>query len=252
MNQKNKLLFGRAIFTLFIILSLGLIIMNEKGKELFLPKIESKMHDYLTNNYKNIESSIINHKITYSEDNHFQMKISSQKNKHHFFYIKYFHGDITDTYQEDYLEGDNFINYIEDKLETEIKKTANIECKIHCLNKLNDFSEKVQNQLLEEKNLKSLKFYSIEKEILIDKFDQEEITNKIIMIMNKMEDHNITPKYYTIIVTDKNDITNSIEISHLTTSFITNNQNKEIIYDIIENKNSELLAESKITFKYLN
>lgn len=252
MNQKNNLLLGRAIFTLFIILSLGLIVMNEKGKELFLPKIESKINDYITNNYESIQSSIINHKITYSNDNHFKMKISSKNNKQHFFYIKYYRGNITDTYQKDYLEGYNILKHIEKSLEKEIKETTNVECEIHALNKLNDYSKKVQEQLIEEKNLKSLKFYSLEKEIIIDSFNQKEITNQIILMINKMEENTITPKYYTFIITDKNDITNSIEITHLTNSFITNNQNEEIIHDIIENNNSELLQKNKITYKYLN
>ena len=252
MNQKNNLVLGRAIFTLFIILSLGLIVMNEKGANLFLPKIESKMNDYLENNYENIKSSIINHKITYTNDNHFKMKLSSNQNKNHLFYIKYYKGNITDTYQKDYIEGNNLLKYIEKKLEKEIKESTNIDCKVHSINKLNDYSETVQNQIINEKNLKELKFYYIKKELVIKNFNKEEITNEIKEFIKKLEDNHITPKYYTIIITNKNDITNSIEISHLTNSFLTNDRNEEIIYDIIENKNSELIKENKITVNYLN
>ena len=224
--------------------------MNEKGKDLFLPKIESKMKEYIENNYENIESSIINHKITYTNDNHFKMKISSQKNENHFFYIKYYRGNITDTYEKDYLEGENLLAYIENKLEEEIKEETNLECKVHSINKLNEYSEKVQNQIIEEKNLKNLKFYYIEKEITYE--EKEEITSKIVDFIKTIEDHNITPKYYNVTITSKKDITNSIEITHLTDFFITNDRNEEIIYDIMEHKDSELIKENKITVNYLN
>ena len=57
----------------------------------------------------------------------------------------------------------------------------------------------------------------------------------------------MTPKSYTITITNKNDITESIEIKN-----ITKEVSKEIINDIINDEKSDLLKENKITYKYLN
>ena len=62
----------------------------------------------------------------------------------------------------------------------------------------------------------------------------------------------ITPKNYTLTITNQKEITNSIEIANITTEFINNPHKEEIIRDIINDKKSLLLKESKITYKYKN
>ena len=80
---------------------------------------------------------------------------------------------------------------------------------------------------------------------VIDKWDKETITNKINNFLDNFT--NITPKSYTITITNKNDITESIEIKN-----ITKKVNKDIISDIINDEKSDLLKDNKITYKYLN
>ena len=43
MNSKNSLIIGRGIFLIIIVVSLGLIIMNEKGGALFQQKASQKI-----------------------------------------------------------------------------------------------------------------------------------------------------------------------------------------------------------------
>ena len=76
----------------------------------------------------------------------------------------------------------------------------------------------------------------------------DEITKNI----NINTEKNITPKYYKIIIINKDDTTNVIEISNITENFLTNNNKEQIITDIINKNNSQLIKDSKIKYKYLN
>ena len=178
MNQK-KLLFGRAIFTLIIIVAFGLIIMNEKGNLLFSKKAENKINDYLKDNYNSL-NNIKKSDVLY-ENNMFKMKILSKENEHHYFYIIYQNKTIKDTYKEDYIEGKNLLNYLKEKLEKEI----NDNCIITPTATLDNYSESVQERLIKEEDLLSLKFYTITKEIKVEEFNEEIITNKINISQNK-------------------------------------------------------------------
>ena len=59
MNKQNKLLLGRSIFLLIIIVAFGLIIVNEKSNELLVPKIDKKVKDYINENYNDIKNELI-------------------------------------------------------------------------------------------------------------------------------------------------------------------------------------------------
>ena len=68
----------------------------------------------------------------------------------------------------------------------------------------------------------------------------------------EISSHNITPKYYKFIITNKNDITESFEISNITKDFLSNPYNNHIINDILNNNNSNIIKENNIKYKYLN
>ena len=86
--NKNSLIFGRAIFTLFIIIAFGLIIVNEKGGKIFLPKATNKINTYIDENYNQIKEEIAIENIDY-KNRTFTAKIISKQNKNLFFYITY-------------------------------------------------------------------------------------------------------------------------------------------------------------------
>ena len=173
------------------------------------------------------------------------MKVESKENKHHYFYINYYNKKITDTYKKDYIEGKNLLNYIKKKLKKDINTKTNINCDVEITSTLDKYTNIVREKIIKEDNLLELKFYIIKKELIIDKWDEETITNKINNFLSNFTD--ITPKSYTITVTNKDDITESIEIKN-----ITKEVSKEIINDIIKDEKSDLLKENKITYKYLN
>jgi len=242
MNKQKKLLLERGIFVFIVFVLLGVIVVTEKFGSIMIPKVTKKMDNYIEDKYKNL--NLKTNKVTFKNTT-YTMKVESKENSHHYFYIKYYNRKITDTYKKDYIEGKNLLNYIKNKLEKEINTKTNTNCDIEITSTLDKYTDIVKNKIIKEDNLLELKFYIVKKELIIDKWDDETITNKINSFINKFE--NITPKSYTITITNKEDITESIEIKN-----ITKELSKEIINDIINDKKSDLLEENKITYKYLN
>lgn len=246
--NKNILILERGIFTLLIITLLGLIVVNEKGGELFSPKINEKINIYIDENYSNIKNNIKLSPIEYNNKT-FKTTIKSKENDNHYFNITYSKGKITDTYITDYKEGKNLLNHIEESISKEISNKTNIKCIINMTTTLDNYSEKIQERLIDEDNLINLKVYYIEKELIIKEWNNETILKEITNFIDNMNKNNIEPKYYKIIITEEKDITNSIEINNITNDFINDKNKSIIINDILNNKE---LENSNITFKYLN
>lgn len=247
MNEGKKLTLQMAFFFLVVFVLFGTIIIKEKQNILFLPKIENSITNYISENYTELELE----KETISEKNDiFSMKVKNPKNKNHYFYITYSNKKISDTYKTDYLEGKTLLTHLSNKLEKDIENKTNKKYEVTFDNTLNNYSEKVQAQLLEE-NISSLKIYTVAKEIVTE-WNQPTILNKITDIMTTPENEAFTPKNYTITITNIDDITQSVKITNLKSSLIKNDNLSIIINDIINNKETSILTENKITYEYLN
>lgn len=251
MQKQKHLLFARNVFLFIIFVIFGVIIVTEKSAGILTPKIQEEMDAYIENNYSSITNSINKKDAKYNKTI-YKRKIVSKENKNHYFYIIYKNKKIKDTYKEDYLEGKNLLNHIKKTLEKEITNTTNLNTKVKINTTLNNYTKSVQERIIKEDNLKELKFYTIEKEIIIDNWNSKDITEEIHNIIAKYYNNKITPKSYTITITNKKDITESIRISNLTENFLINTSKEQIIDDIIKDKNSTILKENKIEYKYLN
>lgn len=243
--SKNALLLGRGIFLIFIIIAFGLIIVNEKKGEILKGKVEKEINNYIETNFSNL--NLEKEKIEY-KDNIFKQKLSHKNNKNHYFYIVYSNKEITDTYKKDYEEGNKLLNIETNKIKKEIKEKTSIECDVLPTNKLNEYNTLTQEKIINSE-FDNLKYYYIKKELVIDKWEENEINNQITSLINKISSNNFTPKYYNITIIDKNDITKSIEINNLTEEYLNNPESVQIIRDILNNNNSELLKKNKITYK---
>lgn len=253
MNNKKSLIIGEGIFSFFVIVSMGCLVLTQKKDEIMKPKIEKKINTYLSTNLSNIQNNMQKDDLEY-DNNIYTVKISSKKNKNHFFYVRYSNDtkEISNTYKEDYEEGKQLLSYISDKLEKEIFNQINKKCKITFTSKLNEYTKEVQDEIIKENNINSLKVYTLEEKITINKWDKKNITLEIVNSLKEYSKSNIKPKNYTIIITNKDDITQSIEISNITEEFIDNKYNESIIDNILNNEETQILKNSKIKYKHLN
>ena len=249
MNTKNSLVYGRAIFFLIVFVSFGLIIMNEKGGALFSTKIKEKINTYIEENYSDIKNSINQSNINY-KNAEYKMKITSKENKNLYFYIIYKKGNINDTYKEDYLQGKSLINHLQNNLNKQIKEQTNEEYTVKIDKNLNDFNQKLKEIIINEDDLLSIKFYTLEKDIEINNWDYQTITNEIIKYINKNNKLNITPKSYKFTLINNKDITTSLIISNITNEFVNNPYSSQIIYSILTKQQSDILKQSNITYEY--
>ena len=249
MNKQRRLLYGQALFTILIMVSLTLIIINEKKNIILIPKIEKKIDSYIEENYNDLKN-INKSKITI-KNNKYIVKISSEKNKNLYFYITYSNNKITDTYKKDYLEGKTLLNKIEKNLEEDIFNKINIKSKVIIDNKLNNYTDQIKEKIIKE-DIKEIKIYNIETSTNINKWNENDITNNINTIINKIYSNNYNPKSISITITNNEDITESYKINNLNKDFINNKSNTQIINDIINNKETNLLKENNISFDKLN
>ena len=125
MNKKqNTLIIQMGIFFLIIILSLGLITIKEISPKMKLKKVDTKLNEYIDNNYNSVINDI-NIGDTKFQENTYSKKITNKKNNDLYFYIKYKNQKITSTYQKDYVEGKTLSNNITKYLNKNITPKIN-------------------------------------------------------------------------------------------------------------------------------
>ena len=245
MKKERRLLLARNIFVFFVFIALTLVVVSEKGTELVIPKVQKEMESYLIEKYpelNNIKKSTVTYQL-----NKYQMKITSKDNKNLYFYINRKNKKITDTYQKDYVEGNSLFSYLTKKLQNEIKQKTSTNIKVNILSTLDKYTTKTKEQILLEDNLLQLKFFIIEKEELIKEWNATAITNQLMNSIELFTNNDITPKSYTFIITNEEDITESIEIKNINKDSLA----KEIIQDILDDNYSKRLRDNKIKYNYL-
>ncbi len=247
MKKQLKLTLSMALLFLVTFVSFGTIIINEKKEELFMPHIKNKLINYLEKNYK--EQSNLTTNISYNKDK-FILKVISEENKNYYFNIYYKDKKITDSYQEDYIKGNTYFKYLEKKLQKDIKKNLDIKTTIDIATTLDSMTSKIRKKVLIDEDIKSLKIYTLSSELIVEQWDTISITNDITTFINKLEKEDIKPNSYILTITNSNNLNQSVEITNITIDLIKNNKLNLVIDDIINDINSKLLQQEKITYKY--
>ena len=199
MDKYKRLNIARGIFTFIIFVIFGIIICTEKGGDFLIPKVNEKLNNYLTTNYKNIINDTIQEETTY-KDRKFTMKIKNKINENHYFYITYDNGKITDTYKEDYIQGKTLLKEITNDLEKEIYEKTKINANVNILSSLDEYTTKVQDIILKEKNLLNLKIYSVDINIDLNTWNATNATTTITDTLHKFIEKKINPKSYPITI----------------------------------------------------
>ena len=113
MKREKQLFWARNVFAFIVFVTLGVIVVTEKAKEVLIPKVQEKMEEYIETNYPDIKEEVNLEKITVS-NKVYTMKVSSKKNENWFFYLTYKNKKITDSYQKDIIykqeTPDSFVN----------------------------------------------------------------------------------------------------------------------------------------------
>jgi len=241
--NKNGLTYGMAFFFLISFVLLGLILVNEKKLEIITPKVEEKLNQFIEENDNMKKEELKYNKVKYNKKKkRFEQKVENKKNKHLYFYLYYKNKQITSTYKEDYVKGKTLLSHLEESLSKELKETVKIKTP------LDQFTEEIKEYIQKEENLKSLKIYTIEKEIKVPNLDPTSIIQSLNEIILEQKKKEFTPKNYSLTLTNSTDITQSVKIDNLV---LPNNNINEIITAIITNDKT-IETKYNIKYKFLN
>ena len=243
--MKNRLTYGMAIFFLFTFVSLAFIVIKEKYNLILIPKVQTKMINYINENYKELKHSKAKYSVS---SNSYNMKVYNKENKNLYFMVYYKHKKITDTYKKDYIEGKTILTYYKNKFESDLVNKKYTDIKIKFTHKLNKYTKLVQEKLIKNDNIKELSIYNITIDITVKEFKKDIIIKDINSLYNYINSKGYNPKSIIITITDKQDVTKAVRIIGLNKDNISDLDS--IISDIIDNK--KLDDKYNITYKYLN
>ena len=247
MKEQKKLTIQMGLFTFIIFVSFGVIILNEKVAPLFSPRSDQKLNKYLKENYTSIIDELDIGKTNYN-NTEYQLKISFKENSNLYFYIRYSDKKITDTYKEDYLEGKNLLSKIEEKTEKELKEKYNKSFKVSLLKPLNEYSDKVKKQLINEESILSLPIYTLEIELTCN-WNKSDIVKEITSLFNSFQLDEVNPNNYSFIIKNKKN-NKKIKINNLTKEIIIDEEKLTNIIDkVLTNDTDHVLEENNITYE---
>ena len=217
MNKLRIQMFSLYIIVIFLIIS---ILLLEYSNPLTIKRIDNRLTDFYNKHY-NLKDTKLN-KTIYIKNKRLLKKgtyikrITNIYNKDLYFEIKYKKHYITSNYNYSYKKGKIFLS-----------------------NELTRY----RTDLLKGNNIKSIPFYNME--LLIKDVDYNPISIKKEII--KKIDTSYNPNKY-IIKIKKASI--DLTIYNISYDIIKNDNFINILYDIMEKKESNLLKENNITYKY--
>lgn len=237
MNKLRIQMFSLYIIVIFLIIS---ILLLEYSNPLTIKRIDNKLTDFYNRHY-NLKDVKLN-KTIYIKNKRLLKKgtyikrITNIYNKDLYFEIKYKRHYITSNYNYSYKKGEIFLSNYLDKISKTTKNKLT-------LSKTLDELTQYRTNLLKGNNIKSIPFYDME--LLIKDVDYNPISIKKEII--KKIDLSYNPNKY-IIKIEKASI--DLTIYNISYDTIKNDNFINILYDIMEKKESNLLKENNITYKY--
>ncbi len=232
--KKNRLILGMSLVTLIAIISLGLIIVSEKGNIILLNKINSELDSYIEDNYKDILQDITITDTKFSlDENSYTKTATSEVNEDLSFEVTYTKdAEIISNYEDNYLKGLSLIEQHEKDINKNFDDyylTVNLD--------LDQMSDKTKTSFIKKEEINLLPIYTLNIEIIESTFNAEEINTLLKETVKNKPDYNITKYYLKITTTEE-----IIEFSNLNENII-NNENFENI--LSESKDDYKLALDK-------
>ena len=168
-----------------------------------------------------------------------------------YFMIYYKNKNFESTYKNDYIKGNSILSFYKNKF---LKKLSNskkyTDTNISFTKDLDKYSSVIKDAIIKDDNVNLLSIYTSKSNIVVNKFSRDVIINEVNKYYKFIESNNLRPKYYSIVLINKEDITKSLEIENLTSELIINNI--EEIVDSIINKDKKVIDKYNINYKYID
>ena len=256
MRQDKKLILGMALLFFITFVSLGTLVITEKLAPFYTDRIQTKIEDYIQENYEEEKENLELGKIAYKTPT-YKVKVSNKKNSNLYFTITYENNEIKDTYKTDYLEGKTLLSSIEKELEEKIEKELNLDTTITFPLTLDQYTNQIRKNIINNK-LENINIYNIELSIN-GQITQNNINGLVTNIENnitKIKGLNINPNYYTINITSKRQ-GRTLTIEDLTDNTLQSETLAQVITYILSDDETKavtnsdnILTENHLSYEY--
>ena len=249
MTKENKLKLEMSVFFLFVFVAFGSIIAIEKLAPINNKKIQKKLESYINKNYKKEKENFDIGDIKY-KNTKYELKVYNKDN-HKLYFTLFYNKNrkIESTYKKDYLEGNNYLKYLNKKLTNEINKKKHEDYEVK-FDKLNSYNKYNKEKIINEKNLLNSNLYNLNIEYVVKDYNEKEIKEKIIKTNTKLIKNKINPDKYIFTIYSEKDNKNELIIKNLNQEIINSNEFNQIISDIINKRNTNLIKNHKIKYNY--
>lgn len=248
----NKLKIEFTIFAILVITAFSVIIIQEKMTPMLNKKVDEKMFNYLQENYaKDLDVNGLGVSKTKYKNHSYQKTIYNPTNDKLNFTIIYKNKEFSDNYQENYVEGKEFLNYISNKTNQIIHNYYKEKTKVTIDKKLNEYNDKIKEKLLKEDNLIALSIYNLDIE-LTSNLSETDITKLLIDTNTTLESSGIIPRTYSFTIIDTKDVAKYITIKNIKPDLIKSNSINTVIKNIFNNKKDDIIINNNIEYEINN
>lgn len=233
-----------ALFFLFIFVFFGVIIVLEKGNPFLFIEADKRIKSYIEENYPTLYDDFQVSPLSYSiKEQSYGIVVTDKRNEDLFFHITYTkHKQIEDSYQFDYLEGNNFKAIVENRLSDKLQKKldqdsfleefssyrASIKTSLDALN------PNVREDLVHSRAIDTLPIYTIEATTTVKNMNAENWSKQFEKLIQKTEKISFQPIDYSLFICKKEDGNNCIQIDGVTKESLTNEDLASIFQEMLQ------------------
>lgn len=203
MKKQMVLTLQMAIFFLIVFVSLGMIVLHEKGNILLYPVIEKKLQDYFQKHYSSIMKEVKQQDLKFSfKDKSYQFTYQNEKNKDLTFTLTYTkEKKIISTYQQDYVQGKSFLKAKGNEVKQELKEALGkadllSTVDVETISSLDMLTQKQKKLILQPGKEKTVPFYTIVFSVTVPELTAKEMVATLKEIDTILKAKKFTPLCY--------------------------------------------------------
>ena len=257
--QKRGLILGMAFLFLIIFVSFGVIIFMEKGNPFVYIQAKKEIEQYIEKNYPHLYDEFNVSVVSYRpKENSYSLTVSDKRNENLSFRIFYNQEkQVEDTYQFDYVEGNNFLPLIENELSKELNKKMEdssflLEFSSYRVSipPLDELEKEEKEALILQKEIDDLPIYTVEASTTVTNMNASTFTSQFEKLHRQTKQLSFYPVAYSLLICKTDDANYCIQINNVENDLIETG-NLELELQKLLQENNQTDNESSITYEVI-
>lgn len=236
-----------ALLFLILFVCFGVIIVMEIGNPITYHQAKEKIEQYIYDHYATLYDNFDVSSIRYFVKDHSYGLVASDKKNEHLSFRIYYGSDkkVYDSYQTDYVEGNNLRaiigNRLTDKLEQKIKKESLLSqfdsYRISIVEPMNQLNKKDREQLITNQNVETLNIYTVEASTTVSQMNAKLFSEQFEAIHQGTKNIDFHPKAYSLFICKEDDGNDCVEIQNVSKEIIESEDLTTLFQAMIQDKN---------------